>query len=211
MKRTIDWPRFIQLYPSYLYDEIFVHNEYQVFEEDIVGKTVLDLGANVGMFSAKCIELGAKQIVAVEGQASIYKNGLLFNMAQYYPLVVPMHNAVAASDDEMVYLPDNFVASKISHVGDPVRTITLTSLLALVKNDENVILKIDIEGAEYEVIHTTNPDTLRQCEFIHMELHPNGSSSSMYDLRNKLWCAGFEQAHSIWCGSGCEIDKWRRK
>lgn len=206
MKTNIDWARFIQLQPSFLYDEIFVNNEYQLIEDEVNDRVVFDVGANVGMFTAKCLTFGAKQVFAVEAQPSIFKWGLEFNM-RLYPQVKTINRAVLLNDYTEVFISNNFIASHLDLSGEPVKTICLQTLFTE-SNSEDLILKMDIEGAEYESILTTTDEVIKRCKFIHIELHPH--RFGLDSIRQKFFNCGFYQTHSAPAGDGCYIDKWIR-
>lgn len=207
MKQSIDWARFIQLQPSFLYDEIFVLNEYHLVESEVEGRTVFDVGANVGMFTARCLTYGAKQIFAVEAQPSIFKWGLEFNM-RLYPQVKVFNRAVSSTDHANVFITHNFIASHLDLSGEPVETIRLSTLFAE-SSDDDLVLKMDIEGAEYDAILTTEDEVIKRCKFIHIELHPH--ALGLDSIRQKLYSCNFAQVYSNPAGDGCFVDKWIRR
>ncbi len=206
MKTKIDWTKFIQLYPSHMYFEIFEYNEYNLVESEIENKTVFDIGANVGIFTCFCLELGAKLIYSVEAQPSIFRSGLDFNMKKYRN-VIPLNLAVTKDDGNVVLIPNNFIMSHIDVYGEPVKTISLETLLNK-SNDDDLILKMDIEGCEYESILNTKDEILKRCKFIHMEIHPNDLGFD--SIRNKIKDCNFKLVNSAPSAGGAYIDKWIR-
>lgn len=207
MKTIIDWPRFIQLQPSYLYDEIFVLNEYALIESEVENKVVFDVGANVGMFTALCLTLGAKQIFSVEAQPSIFKWGLEFNM-RLYPQVKTINRAVLRDDFTQVFISNNFIASHLDSCGEPVKTISLKTLFSE-SESEDLILKMDIEGSEYEALLSSDDETIKRCKFIHLEFHPNELGEN--SIRQKIYNCNFKQVYTVRnADKTCSIDKWVR-
>lgn len=207
MKTIIDWPRFIQLQPSYLYDEIFTLNEYRLIESEIEDRIIFDVGANIGMFSALCLTFGAKQIFAVEAQPSIFKWGLEFNM-RLYPQVKVINRAILKNDFTEVFIPNNFIASRLDSTGESVKTMSLKTLFKETNSDD-FVLKMDIEGSEYDAILSSDNETIKRCKFIHMEFHPNvlGENS----IRQKIYDCNFKQVYTARNADGsCSIDKWIR-
>ncbi len=70
----------------------------------------------------------------------------------------------------------------------PVEVITLATLWNRERLDRIDMLKLDIEGAEYELIEASPTEILRKINVIALEYHPNGSKS---DLFRRLDEAGF--------------------
>src|SRR6185312_2627813 len=124
---SIDRERLARQEPI-IYKEIFEQNVYNLVENQVRGKTVIDVGANVGLFTLRCLELGAKHVIAVEAQPTIYKLGLLPNISRYGN-VTPILGAVLDSDEKIVLIPNNHVGSRIGSAGEPVRTVSLKTLV----------------------------------------------------------------------------------
>ena len=205
-----------------LYKEIFEENEYHVIEDEIRGKTVIDIGANVGYFSLLCVELGAKSIHAIEAQPVICLEGLVPNVKPY-PQVVPYQYAITGSlDKTLVRIENNHVASRIEHLGtfDPVpgldsctTAIKLTSFFERFlagETDTDMVLKLDCEGCEYNILCGSPSTLIRRFHMIYIEIHED--PHTRLDVENWLSTCGFERRHSHnvpgypkqW------IQKWRR-
>ena len=80
---------------------------------------------------------------------------------------------------------------------------TLEQFLDDAKIREADFLKMDIEGAEHEVIHAASPNVIRRFREIAMEYHPNGSADALFE---KLLSCGFV------CSDDARVaqDFWRR-
>lgn len=122
------------------------------------GDTVLDCGANVGVFTAEALKAGAKLVVAIEpapenleclrrnfaqqietGKVIVYGKGV-WDKEDFLPLNVDEHNSAA----------DSFV---LQHVGAQTTTqkLPLTTIDNLVQElhlNRVDFIKMDIEGAE---------------------------------------------------------------
>jgi len=175
--------------------EIFELDNYRLADAQVEGSVVIDIGANLGMFSLRCWELGARQIIAVEANPHVYQ-GLLLNIMGYKN-IKSMHRAALATDHQQVLIVNEHVGSKInSHMGDPVESISLQTLVADI-DDNNMILKMDCEGSEFDIVLNSSNQLLRRFQSIHMELHANCNENPHYHdpelVRNKLTSAGFVQ------------------
>ena len=56
-----------------IYKEVVIENCYDVSEVNMAGRTVIDVGANIGVFSILASSLGAKNVIAVEPVSSTYE------------------------------------------------------------------------------------------------------------------------------------------
>ena len=175
--------------------EIFEQNTYGVVPEEIQGNTVIDIGANVGMFALYCVELGAERIISVEAQPTIYQLGLLSYVAQY-PSVTPVHNAVYSKDGDTVLIKNHHHGSQVGLEGDPVTTITLSTLLEKYNiKGNNLVLKMDCEGSEFDIIMNIDRNVLRRFKVIYAEVHGDFSRNPEWKdpavFENKLTEFGF--------------------
>ena len=178
------------------YAEIFEQNTYGVEQSEIQGKTVIDIGANLGMFSLRCVELGAKHIYAIEAHPTTYQSGLLKNVNQYNS-ITPLNYAAFSEDDKIVNITTQSVESRLSEQGDPVKTITLNKILndySIEGND--LVLKIDCEGSEFDVLMTVDRESIRRFSVIYMELHNDANMNTIYKdvniIRNRLMWLDFK-------------------
>ena len=73
-----------------------------------------------------------------------------------------------------------------------VRVSTLEQFLDDAGIPQADFLKMDIEGAEHEVLHSTSPAVMRRFREIALEYHPNGSADALF---KKLVSCGFVCQH----------------
>ena len=94
--------------------------------------------------------------------------------------IVCKNAAVSAFDGFVKFSVDeeDADASKIVSESTPIsRTViavpsmSLSTLLREAKAEQIDLLKIDVEGAELDIIETTNPETFRRCTQIAVEFH----------------------------------------
>ncbi len=132
------------------------------------GDAIVDLGANVGLFSLLCAGLGAN-VVAVEAQsgflplaeAMLRENGCLHR-------VKLVHGIVGANTG---CLADPERRAHSSHFGRIPPEMSMRQVLSLHSAGEVDFLKIDIEGSEFALFRG-DTDWLAGVRRIAMEVHP---------------------------------------
>jgi FkbM family methyltransferase len=185
-----------------IYHELFEQNNYDVQTQEIQGRTVVDIGANVGLFSLLCVEQGAHRVIAVEAQPTVYNLGLK-NYTQHFPQIETVNLAAYDSDDQTVSIPNNHVGSQVgSAEGESVGTVTLPTLLNRFQVQGNdLVLKLDCEGCEFNVLFSTPQEVLRRFSTIYMEVHgginPNPMCKDVQVLRSLLQSRGFQCQRSV--------------
>ncbi len=127
--------------------------------------TVLDIGGNIGAFAYRAASQHAKKVVSVEPDPDNFR--LLVTNTLEHPQVVPVRAAVV--DDSIAAEPIAFFAmaggNKAMHSTVPVRgrrsfpvpTVGYKALFAL---HPFTVVKIDIEGGEYELPLLSLPETV---------------------------------------------------
>lgn len=164
-----------------LYEEVIRDNIYQVSEESIKGRSVIDIGANIGTFSMFAASLGASKVVAVEPVSSTY-NKLIDNVKRANAETIVMtQQAVVLDEDEKVVkigLNNNCGHNSLYQAtlgAETVSSVSLKSLLNMVDGDD-VFLKMDCEGAEYDILMHASSDDMKRISTValevHMDLHP---------------------------------------
>jgi FkbM family methyltransferase len=189
----------------YLYDETFDANYYQATADELKDATVIDIGANIGYFAFFASVNGAKKIYAFESNLDNFLK--LLRNCQDFNNVVPVNLAVSKPGLKQANVINTEVWSQVveNSQGSPVNCISLEELLDIIQ-DENLVLKIDCEGSEYDIILPA-AHLLRKFKYIyseiHNEMHPNpaynvdmleqfirdtGFQSSRYPISFGLWC-----------------------
>lgn len=149
------------------------------------GKRVMDIGANTGIFSTYCALNGAAIVLAFEPFVRPYhlfskmlkETGLCLHVA-----AVPI--AVWTFDGDIPYVgnvskleecnafnggvPSDGITENFSKA-EKVPCITLA---AAIGDQEWDCVKMDIEGAEFEVILATPEEALKKIKFMYVEFHP---------------------------------------
>lgn len=187
-------------------------------EEMTPGWTVLDLGAHIGAFTRRVILTNGGRVIAVEPNPD---NWAMFsaNWARLPdPSVVTAYNAAAVmGEQEPIELFLNNGKNTGSHSIKPykrrasitVQTVNLADLLSAFSPDA---IKMDVEGAEYELL--TPP--LPQCVvWLAIEIHRNipgsGKEKSIL-LDEHIRSQGFklDRPVNITGGAWCVTGVYRR-
>lgn len=159
-------------------DEVFVADVYRIrglahetwpASEHHPGATVIDLGANIGVFSALCLQYGAAQVIAVEPEvgnlALLRRNLMKWNdRVRVYPA------AVGADHRTLTMVGDGATGHTMLGGEGTINPVTIADILADI--DGNVaLLKCDIEGAEYQAFLCCPSEQLARVDRIAMEWH----------------------------------------
>lgn len=145
------------------------------FFTDPLGRdaTVVDLGMNVGSFSRWISSNTAARVVGVEPVPA------LFEALPALPRTTTLPIAIAPSSGwvTLVLNEGSCAALESTGLGEvaarhvAVKAVTLAELFAEQRIETADLLKIDIEGAELDVLRDAPPDVLRRCHQITCEFH----------------------------------------
>lgn len=177
-----DWgKRFEVKYPeSVAHYEIYYREDY--FKGDCIinpGDVVLDIGANIGIFSALALDMGASRVIGYEPHNGNFELAKKNNpSAQFFNL------AVSDKKDQNLELFLNGVGghcvvkdfydthqSHFKRENNFIKTTTLNDIIEdnfLQKID---FLKIDTEGAEIDILNGLSDDNLSKISNISLEYH----------------------------------------
>lgn len=156
-----------------------VYNEFMDFEYkklNFKNKIVIDVGANIGDTAIYFAIHGANVVFAIEPMPKLFeyltKNISFNNIGNIIPL-----NIAIGKEKDIIKIPnidvdtdasiDNFKNSKN---GSEIRVKSLRSLIKEY-NLENIILKIDCEGCEYDAIFGLDDVSFRKIDQIACEYH----------------------------------------
>jgi FkbM family methyltransferase len=200
--------------------QIYLRRVYRVDAKD---RNIVDLGANVGIFSlyaARCAPQA--QILAVEPFPSTF--GRLVATVRDHDLEhrVTCLNAAATGANGVRVMPDaplptqrhalaspSFSASVGS--GTHVAGKTLEAILDESQIQQADLLKVDIEGSEYEVFLPTSQNVLARIHRIAMEYHGDCAPYSKQQLFDHLRKAGFTVAWDICDAQGYGVTEMIRR
>jgi len=189
----------------FIFQEIFIDDEYGLNNLSESLDTVIDLGANAGLFSCAILNK-AKRVVSVEAVRENHQHtarNVLLNGGNPQDV---LHLAVADRSGETLTLfhnPRNSGGHSVdrgwsgeqSAVGqqETTESISLKDLLDRVGSPSIDLLKCDIEGSEYNAFLAADRATLRRIQRIAMEVHTSDSypPSRLQELVTHFETAGF--------------------
>ena len=188
-----------------IYREVIEANQYQLsvsriqnYKNKQKNRSVIDIGANIGAFSLLAASMGADQVVSVEPISATY-NRLTSNINRAgFKNVKAFKHLVSDKPgvEHKVSINDNAGANSMYNVSNQnfevVTTITLHDILEnLTGND--IMLKLDCEGAEYDILlNASDADMSRIDEImmeIHTDLHPYHKGTAI--IEDRLTQLGF--------------------
>jgi len=173
------------------------------------GDTVVDVGANIGLYTVAAAKRGAR-VIAIEPDPANVRRIHRYTRLNHVRVVIVEALAGAENGAAPLAARGSAVSGNVDmYLGPTTRytvapVVTLDALLA----DESVdLIKIDVEGAELDVLLGAER-MLREKKprAILLEVHPNAlalNGQAVTDLRSLLEAVGYD--HSVlWNGGGPE-------
>jgi FkbM family methyltransferase len=154
---------------------IFVRREYGLVSP---GDIVVDVGANFGAFSLFSVFCGASKVFCYEPCSATFEviqHNVRMNRLE--DKIIPVRRAVTGVSDCLVRLtvsdgPRNrIVLSDAEAKTELVSTVSLQGIIETHRIERLDVLKLDCEGAEYDILFSTPPDVLKIVRSIRMEYH----------------------------------------
>lgn len=189
-----------QLFP--ICEEIFFNRVYQ---KEMVrverGDTVVDIGANVGIFAVHAFKMGAVKLLLYEpfpNNVKLIKRNLRLNKifsAQVFEKGVSDKRMVSKLyvgdvDSGNLFFDHNITGPLKKFI--KVKTITFHDIFTQNKLEKIDFVKMDCEGSEGAIFSSTPQDTLQKIHKIALEFHDNVSLLSHQQIIKKLKLAGFK-------------------
>lgn len=179
---------------EYMPNEIDDYNFDSIDFKD--GDVVIDIGGNIGTVS---IYLAKKypflKIYAFEPVKQNYENFLKnIELNNINKDIIKVFNLAITKDRRDVILTSPFYNSGASNIYDnysngivlnndiSIKSITFDDIFSNNNILKCKLLKIDCEGAEYEILYSANVENLKNCEYMRAEFH--GKKYKQKDLYN---------------------------
>ncbi len=166
---------------------IFIYEDYKNIH--VSGRTVIDVGANIGDSAIYFAGNGAIRVLAIEPFPVTY-NKLIENIRinGYQNLITPI-NAVISGSKGILKISDRLNSTGSTQAvevndGVPIKSLTLRDLLGDYKGE--VVLKMDCEGCEYDVFEGATQQEIDTFKEIILEFH-NGRPEDIIKRLNNLW------------------------
>jgi|GEM_PF-1934225 methyltransferase, FkbM family len=176
----------------------------QDYGKDFAGKSIIDIGANIGAFSIFAALQGARKVISIEPSQESFDlltRNIAANGLEH--IITPLQHVVTSSDGQVLKFPsksspNNKLSVKGTSEGfTDVTSITLDTLSSYCDNRIN-ILKIDCEGGEYDILQNQRDFSI--IPEIRMELHGsnNDKSKLIAYLKNKGYSIPQHSSDNIW-------------
>jgi len=168
---------------------------FQVFCERVYptdrNTVVVDIGANIGLFSLYAAFSGAAKVYAFEPNREAY-HYMLENIRRndLGKIIVPYHYAVTSKSNDVVKIPkgaspQNRIAyEKVSNDEyESVNTICLNDIVSNNSISRVHLLKMDCEGSEYDILASISDSTFSKIDRIIVEYHDGKVGEIDEDLK----------------------------
>lgn len=191
---------------------IFFRNEYRV---PSTCKTIVDAGANIGAFSLYSARRAPNATIhALEPFPSTRARLLQTVEANHLGSRVKVYELgladVAGSTRHMANDGPSQSRGTTTEAADGSVAVPVSTLERFL-DDANIaeadFLKMDIEGAEHEVLHSSPREVVRRFREIALEYHPNRSAQELF---GKLSACGFVLKHDAPMGPDSGVAHFAR-
>jgi len=140
-----------------LHYRMFVAKNYDWWYEVLPDDVVVDIGANIGLFSAKALDAGAKKVYMIEPNKALLRTAIKnvsdHIMDREQSPVVAINAAVGKTD---VDLSNIYSSKKLPQPQNEPRLVSFRQLLDTYKIDYIDFLKISVDGAEFNILSENN-------------------------------------------------------
>lgn len=185
-------------YPNKVYlNDIFCEIMGGMYEMDVKDTKVVDIGAFYGETAIYYSRLGASEVFAYEpfkSESFIQSNAKLnrCNNIKSYRMAVSDEDGFFNCDPDF----ENRAETKIYYAEDSNKRLNKISLEIIVNEHkiEDGCLKLDAEGAEFEIIRGAPIEVLRKFKQIVMEVH--NYFGNIDEITQKLMNSGFDIIYS---------------
>jgi FkbM family methyltransferase len=200
-KKRLPSNPYINFDPVFVnYSQFFVDGIYNQFFAGYRVNSAIDIGANVGLFTEWVLDrFGSDtKVIAVEPNSSAIN--AFKNLHKGKENVMLAEYAMSDKSGEIIKMlvnPDNSLISSIEGTGNgytehqDVETINLFDLMDSYGLSEVDLLKVDIEGAEYQMFSSVSGEEIRK-RFKHLLIEFHNNNGRARDLIQKIQMAGFE-------------------
>lgn len=169
-------------------DEIFMQNVYQIKEGmfDDTG-VVLDIGANIGAFTIFVLKMGAKKVIAYEPDSENYKmllRNIQLNGFQDKVVVVKKGIGLEGKTETLYHAQGGSFVKNDSLTGianevlenprDGSEEIEIVNFASVFADNELAyadVLKVDIEGSEYDLFEGVTAAVVKKSRYLCIEFN----------------------------------------
>lgn len=148
--RRIVFPAFDPYWSRYLWASApYERDVEEIFRKIGRGRILVDCGANIGYWSVRASDFGIKQVVAIEANRELVP--LLRENFRLNGIHGTVHHAAVYSISGQDLFLDHTAAHAQGGIGEcgmPVRSITIMDAVKDVAPGQELVVKLDVEGAE---------------------------------------------------------------
>jgi FkbM family methyltransferase len=188
----------LNYYPNKVYlNDIFYEIMSGMYDMEVKDTKVVDIGAFYGETAIYYSKMGASEVLAYEpfkSESFISSNAQLngCNNIKSYRMAVSDSDGFFNCDPDF----ENRAETKIYYAENPDKKLTKISLESIVNkhNIEDGCLKLDAEGAEFEIIKSAPVETLRKFKQMVLEVH--NYFGNIDEITDKLMNSGFDIVYS---------------
>lgn len=155
------------------YGDFFTSNAFNVEQGEFEGREVVDIGANIGMFSIFACHNHAKRIIAAEPIPSIFEQ-LESNLKRFNVPSLQLNLAVFDGSHTIQFKEYGKTSCVFANGELTVPAVSLNTMNAFVGSTGThhcPVLKLDCEGSEYEILYHASSEDIRFYETILLECH----------------------------------------
>lgn len=158
---------------DYLVTALLFHEDFYVQPNGFEVRTVLDLGANIGIETLRFARFYPNaKIIAVEADKEHHR--VLQENTTAFARVTALHAAAwgSKSSFQIQRVPTSFMSSSVSETANgDIRGVTIAELIDQLGVMELDILKIDVEGAEDSLFGPSMAEWIKRVRIIVWELN----------------------------------------
>lgn len=175
--------------------ELWFEDEYRVKRVPVPsGCVVVDAGANVGLFSIQIARRApAARVIAIEPEQQCFEclqaNLRAFSLTnvEVHRLGLGRHTGFAEIEKAARSLDNRLVNFAAKPKGsDSVAIVSMDDLFDRLVLNEVELLKMDIEGSEYDVFSNVHTETLTKIKTLVAEFHDNIRDGTLKVIRDRL-------------------------
>lgn len=148
-----------------LYQKMFIRKDYNWWYEVMPDDVVVDIGANIGLFSCQALDAGAEKVYMIEPSKKILKTAIT-NVAEYLmdtqnSRVVPINYAIGKMEDDLkgVFKPSKDITQV--DITEEYKLMSFQEFIFKYKLEHIDFLKIDAEGSEYNILTEDSYEFIR--------------------------------------------------
>jgi hypothetical protein len=161
--------------------EIFINNDYSKIDNCRIseGDVVLDIGGNSGFFALYSLQEGASKIYSVEPVDTSFDK--IVKLSEIFSEIVPINKAISETDGNVTMFVDegSSATNCLTHYAEMfdktgeykiVQSININNLISEIPEKIN-LMKVDCEGAEFELFKSISDDNLKLIDKMIIETH----------------------------------------